>query len=75
MDEINSQANLSLREIAFRTKEFLKAKGIHAPDTSNMYAVKVDNRTVFYYSSEDRRKNHLQKLNKYFDHIVLLEPK
>ena len=60
MEEEN--ANLSFREIAIRTRAMLHKRGILSPVTENLYATRLNTRTMFFYSSEDKREAHVSKL-------------
>jgi hypothetical protein len=79
MDEaMEMQANLSLREIAIRTKERLLALGFKSPNTAAFFGLEVNKYTTFFYSTETRRLNHVNKLIAEFGDQVnfkFLEPK
>lgn len=79
MDEVMElQANLSLREVAMRTKERLMAMGIKSPNVQALYGIEINRYTVFYYSTKERRDKHALKLVADFgDQVSLkfIEPK
>ena len=58
----DEQANLSMREIAINTKRKIEALGLHVPDEKTMYGMSIDNRTVFYWSTPERRAAHFRKV-------------
>ena len=70
----------SLRELAIITKEQLRIKGYHAPDEKKLFGIRIDDRTVFYYSTRERRNLHVEKLKTYLNEygsmprIELLNP-
>lgn len=73
LEEIyNGRGNeiLSLHETALLIKEQLRLKGITAPDTSKMYGLRINDRTVFYYSTETRRDAHVEKLTAYMQEFT-----
>ena len=46
---------------AQRDQERLGLLGIRSPDTSQMYKLKIDNQTMFYFGTEAKRSQFLSK--------------
>ena len=71
------QANLSLREIAIRTKEKLRELAIKSPEHPFMYGLRTDRWTTYFFTSPERRlmfvKKHTDILNK--EQLKLIAPK
>ena len=75
----DEQANLSVRELAIRTKQKILALGFKSPDTSKMYGLMINAYTTFFYSTKARREAHAHKFladpeNKDF-HLTYINPK
>lgn len=46
--------NDNARDLARKSKQFLKDNKIESPDLTKMFSVKVDNRTTLFTNSPDR---------------------
>lgn len=69
------QANLSLRELAIRTKEKLRELAVKSPEFPYMFGLQVDRWTTFYFASPERRMSFMDKHRDEFDGMKLIAPK
>ena len=71
------QANLSLREIALRTKEKLRELAIKSPEHPFMFGLRTDKWTTYFFTSPERRltfmKKHMEDFGK--ENMKLIAPK
>lgn len=71
------QANLSLREIAIRTKEKLRELAVKSPEYPFMFGLKTDKWTTYFFTSPERRSLFVKKHTDILDQkqMKLIAPK
>ncbi len=69
------RAENSARETAINMKNQIRRLGFQSPDISQLWGCRVDNKTTFYYSSCEKRQQHLPHIREnYGNNFELIDP-